>query len=162
MRGYVRKRARLKELKNLQRPLTKKEHEELKKLQEPKSPNERNFRAGIRKKVRQSMKDLALIFDTLSPPELRFYEKDYMDYGLPLVGALTRFYHHSWFFENLKNAYLVNALDLARKRYNYKRLITNEKYRQRMIDWLVKNRIELWNPPTIEEQKRRFERIKPT
>jgi hypothetical protein len=29
-----------------------------------------------------------------------------------------------------------------------------------MIDWLIKNGIEFWKPPSTEEQKRRWEKLK--
>jgi hypothetical protein len=106
------------------------------------------------------MKDLEMVFEKLNATDLRFYSEDYFDLALPLMKAIQLFYHREHFFEEMQNVHLVAALDLAGKRYDYRRLVTNGKYKQRMIDWLVKNGMGFWNPPTTEEQSRRFEEMK--
>jgi hypothetical protein len=77
-----------------------------------------------------------------------------------LMKAIQLFYHREHFFEEMQNVHLTAALDLAGKRYDYKRLIEDEKYKQRMIDWLARKGMEFWNPPTTEEQRRLFEEMK--
>lgn len=124
----------------------------------PKPQVLRNLDTGIRKKVREPMKDLTLIFETLTPTELHFSKKDYLDYATPLLSAIGRF-NLNWFYEDVETDYLTVALTRAGKRYDFKRLVTNEKYRQHIIEWLVKNGIEFWTPPAVEVQKREQERI---
>jgi len=126
----------------------------------PKPQVHRNLESKIRNKVRQPMKDLTLIFETFTPTELHFYKEDWFDFALPLVKALSDFEHKAWFWEDIRTSYLALALEKAGKRYDYKRLVTNEKYRQHIIDWLVKNGLEFWKPPSTEEQKRRWEKLK--
>jgi hypothetical protein len=124
----------------------------------PKSQVQRNLETKIRKKIRQPMRDLALIFETLTPSELHFFKEDYVEFAIPLLSAIGRF-NLNWYYEDVETTYLTVALIRAGKRYDFKRLVTNEKYRQHMIEWLVKNGIEFWTPPTLEEQKREREKI---
>jgi hypothetical protein len=117
-----------------------------------------NLRWKIRKKTRQSLKNLALVFETLTPTELKFFKEDYLNLAVPLLSAIERF-NLNWFYEDVKTTYLTVALIRAGKRYDYKCLATNEKYRQRMIEWLVKNGIDFWTPPTLKKQKCQYEEI---
>lgn len=118
-----------------------------------------NLRTKIRKKVRQAIKDLTLVFKTWDATELRFYKEDYFKLCVPLVRAIQGVELRERFSEYIECSYLALTLEGAGKRYDYKRLATNEKYKQRMIDWLVKNRIE-WKLPDTEERKRRFKKLK--
>ena len=106
------------------------------------------------------MKDLTLVFQKWDATELKFDEKDYHEYAIPLLRAVQYFEFRERFFEHIRNSYIALALERAGKRYDYKRLATNEQYRHRMIDWLIKNGIEFWKPPSTEEQKRRWEKLK--
>ena len=101
-----------------------------------------------------------MVFEKSNATDLCFYSGDYFDLALPLMKAIQLFYHREHFFEEMQNVHLVAALDLAGKRYDFKRLVTNKKYKQRMIDWLKDNGMGFWSPPTTEEQRRRFEEMK--
>jgi hypothetical protein len=120
----------------------------------------RNVKYKIRRKLRKTMNDLRIVFEKSNATDLRFYSEDWSNLALPLMKAIQLFYYREHFFEEMQKVHLMAALDLAGKRYDYKRLITNGKYKQRMIDWLVKNGMGFWNPPTTEEQNRRFEEMK--
>jgi hypothetical protein len=125
------------------------------------TPNyRRNLKCKIRRKLPETMKDLKMVFKKSNATDLRFYSEDYFNLALPLMKAIQLFYYREHFFDEMQNAHLTAALDLAGKRYDYKRLVTNGKYKQRMIDWLKNNGMGFWNPPTTEEQMHRFEEMK--
>lgn len=115
---------------------------------------------SIRKKVPKALQDLTLIFEKLDATKLHFYKEEYYNVAVPLLRAIQEFELKEHFFEEIHDVYLASALEKAGKRFNYKKLALDRAYRQRMIDWLVKNSIEFWKPPPLEEQKRRFEKFK--
>lgn len=140
--------------------LSKIEREYVKGKKELKPSYRYNIRSKIRKKTRQAMKDLTLVFEKWDATELRFNEKDYQNLAIPLLRAIQYVELRERFFEHIRNSYIALALEGAGKRYDYKRLATNEQYRQRMIDWLQKKGLEFWKPPSTEEQKRRWEKLR--
>jgi hypothetical protein len=125
----------------------------------PKTQVQRNMECAIRKKLRQPMKDLTLMFETLTLTELKFYEKDYFDLAVPLMRAIQNSQLKKHFWKTMRYRRLSDALEAAGKRHDYKRLVTDEKYRQRMIDWLAKNGVRSWEP-MLEEEKEFYEKIK--
>ena len=125
----------------------------------PKSQVQRNMECAIRKKLRQPMKDLTLMFETLTLSELKFYEEDYFELAVPLMRAIQNSHLKTHFWGIMRYTRLSNALEAAGKRHDYRRLVTDEKYRQRMIDWLDKNGVKPWEP-MLEEQKEFYEKIK--
>jgi hypothetical protein len=105
--------------------LSKVELEYLKGVRKLKPPYRYNLRTKIRKKVRQAMKDLTLVFQKWDATELKFDEKDYHEYAIPLLRAVQYFEFRERFFEHIRNSYIALALERAGKRYDYKRLATN-------------------------------------
>ncbi len=127
----------------------------------PKTPTERNDLVSIRRKTVQAMRDLTLVFDTLSPSELKFYQTEYKDIATPLLSKISLFAVNAWFYQNIQNANLAIALEIAGKRPDIKRLMTDEKYKQRMIDWCHKNNVETFSLPPLDSQKKqRYEYLR--
>ena len=157
LRTYMHRKKRLKELEKFQRPLTKTESEELQKLKRPKTANERNFRSNIRKKIRQSMQDVTLVFESLPLNELGFNEKDYFDYVIPLVKVTTNS-KLQWSRSGIKRAYFMADLIRAKRDFDYKRLVTDKNYLEGQVRWLVKN--GFCNPLTLEEQDKLLKEIR--
>jgi hypothetical protein len=120
---------------------------------------QRNYMTNTRKKIKQSMRDLTLVFETLTPSELHFFKKDYVEFCSPLISAIETFNLFNFYYEDIERVDLMVALTRAGKRYDVKRLIANKNYRQRMIEWVVKNGIDFHPLLSLEERKRQLERI---
>ena len=120
---------------------------------------QRNYMTNTRKKTKQSMRDLTLIFETLTPSELHFFKKEYAEFCSPLIRAIERFNVFNFYYEDIERTNLMISLTMAGKRYDVKRLIANKNYRLRMIEWGLKNGINFYPLLSLEEQKRQRERI---
>jgi hypothetical protein len=118
----------------------------------------RDYKKNIRKKTKQAMKDLTLTFDTLTLSELNFYNEDYLNLFFPMFRIIQAKVHFTprayWKNRRLEN--LSYKLDLVDKSYDYKRLISDEKYRQRLIDWLLQSHPKVEDFPIDQKQIQEF------
>ena len=127
----------------------------------PESQRRRNMHCKIRKKVKRTMRDLTLIFETLTLSELRFYNDDYLDLFFPMLTTIQKSkFTATRYWKDRQNERLSYTLESAGKGYDYKRLVSDEKYRQRLIDWLVENHVNVQPYPiTPTDEKKFFEEI---
>lgn len=107
------------------------------------------------------MRDLTLIFETLTLAELKFYEEDYFNLFYPMMRTIQQTHFKTRYWESKHYTRLSDALEASGKRHSYKRLATDAGYRQRMIDWLAAHGVKKWEPcPTLEEEREFLEKIR--
>ena len=117
---------------------------------------------GIRKKVFQALTDLALIFEKMPAKRLHLTRRKYHEIVVPTLNAILLAARQERFYEEIPWQSLANALTVAGKRFDWKRLYEDEDYRDRLTSWLRKHQRETgkryyW-APTVEERKSLYEK----
>lgn len=117
---------------------------------------------SIRKKVFQALTDLALIFEKLSAKHLHLTRRKYYEIVVPTLNAILLAARQERFYEEIPWQSLANALTVAGKRFDWKRLYEDEDYRYGLVSWLVKHERKTgrkyYRAPTLEERKSLYEK----
>ena len=137
--------------------LSKNEREYLEGTFHPKPGYRWKLDHSIRKKVFQALTDLALIFEKTPAKRLHLTRRKYHDIVVPTLNAILLAARQERFYEEIPWQSLANALTLASKRFDWKRLYQDEDYRHGLMSWLVKHERKTgrkyYRAPTLEERK---------
>jgi hypothetical protein len=112
----------------------------------------------IRKKFFQALTDFALIFEKIPAKRLHLTRSNFHEIIAPTVATIILAARKEGFYEEIPWESLANALTVAGKRFDWKRLYEDEDYRDRLASWLRNRQRETgkkcyWVEPTLEERK---------
>jgi hypothetical protein len=117
---------------------------------------------GIRRKLFQALADLALIFEKMPAKRLHLTWRKYHEVVVPTLTTIVLAAREEGFYEEIPWQSLANALMVARKRFDWKRLYEDKDYRYRLTSWLKRyqdrtGKRYYW-APTVEERKSLYEK----